>query len=502
MAITDSILQARERGAPDETIFGEIRKQNPQKEQQFSEAVRRGAEPAQMLNEIIKQNPITGVRKRILSPQEKEQRLAGIKSFLQRPAPKPRFSPTEKALEIVSGAGGVATRALQTSAEALATTVEGVGEAIGGFVAPGTPAERLERVRQAGVKAGARAEQIPGKIVAGFREGALARSGFTGLGETLRPELAGEDFLAKLARFGVDIFTDPLTILSLANQSEEIIRRTEKAKPALERAGERFYQNALNPTTKSQAKEFKKLGKLFDEGIKKNVDTLGSRAAKWNFKGNFKNMLADANERILRLSQQLKNTARMMDASGVKGVNINKMLNELDSIAGDLRGVDDEAANVIAGITNSMRQKGSTLSWESAVAIKQRVDRLRQTPTGFLSESKRIAVQVQKAIGDGLRGLLNKSPLIGPLNEEITTAYAIRRAASKGAAQISKQLPGLSRRFPFIATGIETTGLKIKVGRSLINLSKRLDVNAAKLKRVFKTLGPATIRSLIEEAQR
>jgi len=58
MAIAQSILKARERGASDDLILNEILKQNPQKETTFTEARRRGASSTLILKEVLKQNPM------------------------------------------------------------------------------------------------------------------------------------------------------------------------------------------------------------------------------------------------------------------------------------------------------------------------------------------------------------------------------------------------------------------------------------------------------------
>ena len=60
MAIQRTILEARNRGANDKQILGEIIKNNPNKAQTFNQAITRGAQPNQVLDEVIKQNPASG----------------------------------------------------------------------------------------------------------------------------------------------------------------------------------------------------------------------------------------------------------------------------------------------------------------------------------------------------------------------------------------------------------------------------------------------------------
>ncbi|MCH7724949.1 MAG: hypothetical protein IH991_00500 [Planctomycetes bacterium] len=56
MAILDSIQEARKRGASDDLIIQEIRRQNPDKSSSFDEAQKRGASSTQVVEEILKQN--------------------------------------------------------------------------------------------------------------------------------------------------------------------------------------------------------------------------------------------------------------------------------------------------------------------------------------------------------------------------------------------------------------------------------------------------------------
>lgn len=89
MAVVDSIQKARERGASDDVILSEIRKQNPAKEPSFSAAISRGAKPTQILDEVIKQNQVkTAVEQPIEQPkglaqQAKEFITGAGKSFLE-----------------------------------------------------------------------------------------------------------------------------------------------------------------------------------------------------------------------------------------------------------------------------------------------------------------------------------------------------------------------------------------------------------------------------------
>ena len=54
--VLKSIVEARNRGASDDVILGEIIKQNPDKGAVFQEAIKRGAKSNQILNEVIEQN--------------------------------------------------------------------------------------------------------------------------------------------------------------------------------------------------------------------------------------------------------------------------------------------------------------------------------------------------------------------------------------------------------------------------------------------------------------
>lgn len=416
-------------------------------EQQIQKALDRGVSPGQ-----IKRYAVTG-------NTESKTAFQRIGGFLSK-------------------VGGLALGVLETP--------QAITTAIGRSIGTGTIEGGRAGAEQLREEVGA----IPGQVAERAKGGILS--------EPL-PEPASELGLTGIPAIAFNVWSDPLTAYGLitggAQQIDDVVRAAKQLKGGFQEFGERFFQNVLNPRNADEAREFSKLGKVFEDAIKDNVDTLGSRFAKLKIKGKFKTMIGQVNERMKTTGKILDDALRTADDV----IDTSPILDDLAKAADNLRriGKDDAAKAILKGVENLGRETGTRfIHVKDAVELRRLFDTGRKLLSGTLSEADEVAV----IISNGLRKQINKTS-IGAINEVFDTLYDAQVLLSKEAAKMSKKLPGIQGLLPPKISGIDVSGAKTVVGAGLIKLGKTLNVPVKTLKAALKQLGPQVLRNILRELQ-
>ena len=391
---------------------------------------------------------------------------------------------SKKSISTLNSVAGLLSRVLEVPAAVATTAAQTVGGVIGGLSVKGG-----RKVAEEAVLGGLeQIQRIPGQVRAGAEEGFFAPSGMPSPAKALGAK--------GVAGFAVDVLGDPLNLISLLGATDDVARVAPEAKSIFREFGEKLFQSVLKPSNADEASEFKKLGRVFEEAIKKNVDTLGSRFSKYNVKGSFKNMIKTINQRIPNLSKAIDVAASKLDDAG-RSKDISDILEDLSKYSDELLELGDDTGRIVKETVENAKASGTEMAVSEAIRLRRLYDKARLTAGGALSEAKTIRNQVFKKLSDGLRNKINKLPEIGELNKELSTYYDALKALSKEAAKNSKKFPGLSTRFPFISASLP--GVKTTIADFSVSLGQKLNVPAQTVKDIFGKLKPGLLRQLMEE---
>lgn len=293
--------------------------------------------------------------------------------------------------------------------------------------------------------------------------------------------------------FLLDAWSDPLNLLdvglSKAGKLDDVVDLTKGSK-ILSRITEKIYQNVLGTTGKKEKAVFKTIGKAIEK------QTIGKRLAQYKISGGLDDMIRAINKRIPALGKQLDEAAKKSD----EVIKIKPIADKLESLAEGVSKIGDTSmADGIRGIAGKI--KGKTLSVDEALSLRRAYDSARKLATGGLSEAQSTKQQIYRAISDGLRNQLNNIPEVGTLNKELSTYYDALEGLATQAAKYEKEIPGISRFFPWIRTGLPGAKVKTTIARGAQELSEITKIPVNTISVLFKSMRAGLLKKLLESAK-